>query len=312
MNFFKNRTAIFGLALVLAGLAPAQAERIYWGSSLGAADTTSGGQLLAEDMSFELGVFKNGFVPTAENIDQWAANWAPASRVKYNGRNRWMTSVFDVTDNAAPFTVGAAGYVWGFKGSEQAGEWILFRSPDWTWPAPNPSSPSHLNWTTRRATSVIVGSITAGEADKFNMRTAAISGGLPPSTGWKQWRELELDGKTPLAGPNEDADGDGVPNVVEFALGTSPLNGSDRPDRSGWFNIAKAGDKRHLEIRIPRRRDRPVNFTAKVSDDLVNWTSGTNVTSVVSDTADAITLRDRTPISEAGTQRFMRVIVTPQ
>lgn len=311
MQFSVTRPVLFCLALVLAGIVSAKAERLHWASSLGAANTTSTGQAMDGGFYFELGVFKNGFVPTAANTADWAANWAPAQRVKYHGTNRWFSAVFTVKDNTAPFTAGAAAYVWGFKGSELQGEWILFRKSTWIWPAADPTKAIAFDWTAKDADLVVVGSVEPA-GDKVNLRAAAVAGSLPPTTGWKQWREMELDGKTPLTGPNDDADGDGVSNVLEFAFGTSPLNKADFPDMSDWFNIAEDNGKRHLEMRVPRRRDRPVNFTAEVSNDLVNWTSGTTVTSVVSDSADAITLRDRTPISEAGIQRFMRVNATPQ
>jgi hypothetical protein len=70
--------------------------------------------------------------------------------------------------------------------------------------------------------------------------------------------------------------------------------------------------KNYLELRVPRRRDRPAKFTAQVSSDLNTWMSGANHTRVVSDTADAMTVRDTVPIGEAGNARFMRVNVAPQ
>jgi hypothetical protein len=169
-------------------------------------------------------------------------------------------------------------------------------------------------WNTSGATSLIVGSITPqATGSKVNMRTAAIRGGLPPSTGWKQWQEMELNGKTALTNPRDDADGDGVSNLLEFLLGTSPTSAADYPRNVAHrIGVTSEGGKDYLEVSVPRRRDRLVQFTPEVSNDLMSWTSGTNATTVVSDTAEALTVRDRTPIGEAGAQRFLRVNASPQ
>ena len=53
-------------------------------------------------------------------------------------------------------------------------------------------------------------------------------------------------------------------------------------------------------------------FTPEVSSNLSNWASGTNHTRVVSDTAEALTVRDTVPIGDAGNARFLRVKVSPQ
>jgi len=55
-----------------------------------------------------------------------------------------------------------------------------------------------------------------------------------------------------------------------------------------------------------------VNFAAELSTDLSAWSGGTNAANTVEDTVEALTLRDRTPIGEGGTQRFMRVKATAQ
>jgi len=110
-----------------------------------------------------------------------------------------------------------------------------------------------------------------------------------------------------------DADGDDISNILEYGLGTAPNNAADRPaSPDGWHRMGRGPDgKDYLEIRVPRRRDRQVQFSGEVSNDPEQgWTSGTNHVDKVEDTADALTLRDKTPIGEAGNQRFMRVNAT--
>ncbi|MBE2179305.1 MAG: hypothetical protein IAE97_02430 [Chthoniobacterales bacterium] len=243
-------------------------------------------------------MFKPGFVPAATNTSQWLANWVPAQRAPYNTTNKWFTSNYTVTNNPPPFTVGAAGYVWGFSGGETAGEWILFRATNWTWPAPNPESPIVLFWTARNATTIVLGEIQTSGA--FHMKSAAVSGALAPTVTWDEWRvtELAVSGN----GTQKDLNANGVPDVLDYAL-----HRGANPDPGAWLEWYDTGTERYLELRIPRRRDRQATFLVEVSDDLVTWESGSSVTEVVEDTAEALVVQDRTPLGEGGGRRFMRV-----
>jgi len=302
--------AVLGLSVVMT--LPAQATRINFYSSPGVPAYGSNGQPLNEDTYFEVGVFTNGFVPTATNTSQWSANWVPAQRTKFTTKHNWFTSIFDVTNNAAPFTAGAPAYVWGFSGSEAQGQWLLFRATNWTWPAANDTAPTPLFWSAKDAKVVVVGALPTASGNAVSLRPTAISNSLPPVTTWRQWKEDKLAGQ-PLGNPADDADGDGIANIIEFALGTAPNSANDRPaSPDGWHRMGRGPDgKEYLEIRVPRRRDRQVDLSAEVSNDLQQgWNSGTNQVDKVEDTVDALTLRDKTPIGEAGNQRFMRIKAT--
>lgn len=300
------------LALVAALQIPAGATRINFYSSPDTAAYGSDGRPLSEDTSFELGVFANGFVPSATNTAQWSANWVPAQRTKFTAPHSWFTSVFNVTNNAAPFTNNAPAYVWGFSGSEAQGQWILFRATSWLWPAPDGNSPLPLLWSAKDANVVVVGSLVPANGGSVGLRSLAVANSLPPVTKWAQFKAENMAGVL-LGNPSDDADGDGIANILEFIAGTSPTSAADRPVNSAnWMQMTAAGGKNYLELRVPRRRDRPANFTTEVSPDLGVWNSGTNVATVVSDTVDALTVRDKTPIGEGGDRRFMRVKVSPQ
>lgn len=301
--------------LLLAGFSiPAEAMRINYYSSPRVSAYGSDGQPLDENTSFELGVFANGFVPSATNTAQWSANWVPAERTKFTTKFNWFNSVFNVTNNAAPFTAGTPAYVWGFNGSENAGQWILFRSTNWTWPTADGTSPQPLFWSAKDANVVVVGALAPAQDKAASLRPVRISNSLPPLTKWAQFKAENMPGVS-LANPGDDADGDGVSNIIEFMNGTSPTSAADRPANPGTqTQISAAGGKSYLEIRVPRRRDRPVNFTPEISSNLSTWSGSNAATEVTNapDVATAATLRDRTPIGEGGTQRFMRVKVTPQ
>lgn len=254
---------------------------------------------------FEIGVFADGFVPTAQNVHQWSSHWSVAQSTTYNETNRWFTAVFEVTDNAAPFVVGANAYVWGYSGDKTQGEWILFRASAWTWPEPNPLAPMPVLWSAKDAGDVVLGSVERS-GSPYLLRSAAVT---IPSTTWAQFRDQELAGIA-LNAPNDDADGDSASNALEFAVGTDPKSATDGPETTRWGTIAESGGKKYLQVRVPRRQDRAVSVTAEVSPDGRSWISG-NVADTVENTASAIVLRDKTPVGEGNGQRFLRARVTP-
>ena len=305
----KASAALLAAALLLPSAA--MANRINFYSTPNQPGYGSDGRPLDENTSFELGVFANGFVPSATNTAQWAANWVPAQRATFSRSKNWFTAICQVTNNTAPFTVGAPAYIWGFNGSEEQGQWILYRSTSWTWPVADDTAPSTRFWSAKDANVVVVGSLPAATGG-VSVRPVAIANSLPPATKWNQWKLAHLDGHA-LGQPTDDADGDGVANLVEFFRGTSPTSAADRPSGPGEQpQVSVADGKSYLEMRVSRRRDRPVTFTPEVSGDLTSWTSGNNHTRVVSDTADALTVRDTVPIGEAGNARFLRIKVSPQ
>jgi hypothetical protein len=66
-------------------------------------------------------------------------------------------------------------------------------------------------------------------------------------------------------GPNGDADGDGIPNLVEYALGMNPNAISQMPA------LVKENGKLTMTFTIPENLDGNVNVVAEVSSDLQIW-----------------------------------------
>lgn len=274
---------------------PCRAETIKWFSPAAATNLTSSGAAMSAAFNFELGVFSGSFVPTAANAAQWASNWVPAQRVAYNGANKRFDGQFTVVSNNAPFTTGKAAYVWGFQTGATSSEWILFRSPDWTWPAPNPMNPFGLDWDAATATALI-GSIDA-DGSPFLMKSANV-------TTWQQWRDAELTGE-PLNAPNDDPDQDGRTNLLEFVLGTPPKQ-AGAPSATS-VEIVTSNSQMFLQITLPRRLDHLATLTVQVSPDLTSWAAGPAATLVISDTPAALVVRDLTPLSPGAPKRFMRL-----
>ncbi|BCU77643.1 hypothetical protein llg_23580 [Luteolibacter sp. LG18] len=284
----------------------ASARNIRWFCNPLTTNLTSTGATMDGSFRFELGVFANGFTPTAGNTASWAANWVPAQRTLYNATNRLFTEEYTVVDNTAPFAVGAVAYVWGF-GGPTGSEWILFRASTWTWPQADPLNPIALSWNASSATQVIVGSINATTPPSL-MRSAAVSSSAPPPTPWPQWQGEMLVG-TSQNGPNDDPDGDGVPNALEFILGTDP----QLPDRGSAITtaIVEAGGQNYLQLGLPRLSDRTATVVPEVSTDLILWSSGGSVTSVIAATPSLLTVRVLSPVVAGTTRQFVRFRVVP-
>lgn len=314
---FMKRTILFArphlvacrLLVVLftwVGMPFADAERLNWYSTLNSTNLASDGSLMNGAFRFELGVFADGFVPTAVNTPQWSAKWHSAQRVSYNPTNRWFSSLFVVDENPAPFLVGAKAYVWGFRGDEVSGEWILFRKGTWNWPAPNPFNPNVVSWNAKDADTVVLGSVNASGSPHL-MRSAAVAASLPPSTYWDDWVAEELAGVA-LNGPSDDPDHDGVVNILEYVFGTAPnLAGSAAAVTGEWVF---AGGASWFQIRIPRRRDHPAELVVEISTDLRTWNSGPTLTQVVEDGPRHLVVRDLGS-STTGGPRFMRLRAAP-
>lgn len=252
--------------------------------------------------SFELGVFKNAFVPTAGNTAEWAANWVPAQRAGYDPVAKRFSNSFTVFANNPPFTAGAKGYVWGFKGGVAASEWILLGNAQWTWPAPDPFNNFGVDWDAAAATAVI-GTVNAG-GSPFLMKSALVSNAASPATSWPQWREAAF-GDLTAGGPEADPDSDGVVNLLEYVFGSPPLQAGAVPVTP--TTLVEDGGQKFMQITIPRRVDHLAVLTVEVSPDLAQWQSGVSHTRVVENSASALVVRDLTPVNPSNPRRFMRL-----
>lgn len=298
-------------ALLLALAVPAAAAQIEFNSPSDQTNLTSSGAPMDGGFAFELGVFDGDFVPTMANIASWAANWRPAvhpdgstARAAYFPGARRFSGLFLVQSNPAPWTVGKQGYVWGFKAGATASEWILFRAGDWLWPAVDPFNPVPLFWEAPAATPVI-GQIDAS-GTPFLLRSAAVAQVSPP-TNWQTWVATELAGE-PLNGPQDDPDGDGVSNLLEYVFGLSPKVAGAPPQTP--LEVVDG----FLQMTVPRRIDHvSAQVTVEVSSDLATWQSGPGHTVVVSDTPAALVVQDAVPFANSA-RRFMRLraVLPPQ
>lgn len=129
-------------------------------------------------------------------------------------------------------------------------------------------------------------------------------------TSLQRWRHANF-GTTLGVGAAADVadpEGDGLPNLVEYGLGSDPL--ARGPGGGPGFAVMEISGARYLMIAAPKNPDAvDLVYVPQVSDDLVRWHEGPAHTTVLVDTATQIQARDNTPLSDAG-RRFIRLSIS--
>ena len=279
------------------------ASQIHWFCDLRSWNVHSDGYPLKEDFVFELGVFRDGFVPTKENRSQWSDHWVAAQRTTYHAPHRWFNAVHTVRINSAPFTSNTPGYIWGFQGDGHEGEWILLGRSNWRWPAANEGNLFPLKWRASDATVVLAGQI--GDGASFDLKTEIVRDALPPVTTYAQWAERQFPGGQ---GSHPLSDGlvEGVPNLLAFAYGLDRGQGRSVPGLRG--ELVREQGRRHLQVRIPRRADHVgADLRIEVSTDLQNWVPAEPLLEDIERTPSEWVVRFADEIRSETPRRFVRV-----
>lgn len=132
---------------------------------------------------------------------------------------------------------------------------------------------------------------------------ASASGTLLIRTGYAAWAEARgLSGVD--AAETADPDEDGLPNLLEYAVGADPLAAGPSP-------IGASVVDGRLGIRFPRVADPGLVYTVEASDDLVAWSTlsvlGNPSTGAANAEGPALLLDSREP--PAASRRFLRLKV---
>ncbi len=139
-----------------------------------------------------------------------------------------------------------------------------------------------------------------------------------PPTPYGAWQSkyftaVQLTDPT-VSGNGADPDGDGIPNLLEYALDLLPTT----PGVTGLPTVGQTviGASTYLTLTFTRViADTDISYVPQVSGDLAMWNSGANYVATVSTTNNAgsltqtVVVRDLTPMTGAG-QRFIRLTVT--
>lgn len=129
-----------------------------------------------------------------------------------------------------------------------------------------------------------------------------------PAKSWRfrHFGSLALEGD---AAWDADPDGDGVPNILEYALGGDPHEPHTVPRaQPGW---TEHGEETYFTFRINRNPDaHGIAFLVETSIDLEDWLNGSDHIVILDEEPDYIRVRSTTPLSSE-TIRFMRFGVSP-
>lgn len=154
--------------------------------------------------------------------------------------------------------------------------------------------------------------ITAAALSPDEFLTAGFGSDLTePSLGFEQWRQANFDANemndSEISGPAATPSGDGIPNLLKFALG---IPDPKTPARER-LPMAEVVDG-ELELTYPRAREATdVELIVEVSSDLVEWNSGQGYTEVISidDSQDPERVTVRTVGQSQGAgQLFIRLV----
>lgn len=280
------------------------AGQVDWSSSAFSIHQRSDGTPLDGSFAFELGGFADGFVPSSDNTDQWAAHWQAAQRAFYNPTTQIFAGSFVMETNAAPFDTSGQGYIWGLS-LDHPGEWFLITSPVWKWPAVGGANPP-VAWTVQNSVSTVVGEIDR-DGDPYFLRTGAVSVSNPiPWVTPTAWRGSHFSLAQIAAGTADwlaDPDGDGLTNLDEMGAGTDPLV----PDHRSIYTVsASAGNA--LQVTVDKVPNHVLDYVVEMSDDLVTWRNAMADLEVITESANRLVVRDRLPLSTSY-RRFFRTTV---
>jgi hypothetical protein len=109
-------------------------------------------------------------------------------------------------------------------------------------------------------------------------RASYVTGGTPgvddPGETYGSWRDAKFGpGSPPLSGELDDADGDGLVNVLEYVLVSDPLNSGSTP--AVMASLEDIGGTRYLTLTYTRLlAATDAVFEVEVSTDLALWNSG--------------------------------------
>ena len=152
-----------------------------------------------------------------------------------------------------------------------------------------------------------------------NWPVVKVAGGVSAYDAWVSRNFTAAQITAGIADPTDDSDNDGVTNLAEMALGSSPtVFNTSNPFAAlaGGTALVANGPAVYLKSTFARSASNPgVWLTAQFSSTLGSWLPadplpGTNATyDILEDSASRFTVRDKTPANAATPKRFLRFVV---
>ncbi|HWX20318.1 MAG TPA: pyrrolo-quinoline quinone [Candidatus Binatia bacterium] len=158
----------------------------------------------------------------------------------------------------------------------------------------------------------VVPTVAAGRVYLGAAAGVAVFGLLDTSTltPLQLWRKSHFGNPSSVGQGADGASpaGDGVPNLLKYALGLDPFTPVIR-SKLTTGSIAQLSGQSYATLSIPRtNRATDITYAVQISTDLQNWASGSGNTVTVTDTTSQLVVRDATPLGTA--PRFMRLTVS--
>lgn len=145
------------------------------------------------------------------------------------------------------------------------------------------------------------------------------------STPYQLWAAGQFSTSHYLAGttdPTDDPDNDGINNLAEMAMGSSPVISGPNSFSAlaGSTQFASGSGNQYLQASFSRSATNPGAWVAaQFSNDLGTWSPSSpmpgnnSVYDIIEQSSTRFTVRDKTPITPTLPNRFMRfVVVAPQ
>jgi hypothetical protein len=163
MKTFKTKLPF--AFLLAASLTPfAKGATIQWGGVISSTVLLSDGTVVNDtntpdlDLTFELGAFDAGFVPSDSNMEDWSDNWKSIDQTSFALDSQYFTQETKIVDgdvgiagiqfNGNTFTPGEAVYVWGYnqQAVNESTEWVLMLGISGTDTDDLVVDPTNTNW----------------------------------------------------------------------------------------------------------------------------------------------------------------------
>jgi flagellar hook assembly protein FlgD len=128
----------------------------------------------------------------------------------------------------------------------------------------------------------------------------------------QKWRNTNFGNPSNVgAGANSACPaGDGVPNLVKYALGLNPFTHVSS-NQFGIAAVQQSGGQSYLTLNINRAANPvDVSYIEQISTNLKSWISIATNTTTLTNTPTQLVISDSAPVG-SGTNAFLRLLVTP-
>ena len=130
-------------------------------------------------------------------------------------------------------------------------------------------------------------------------------------TPLQTWRDTNFGNPSNVGAGADSASpaGDGVPNLVKYALGLNPAI-ADPTNALPIGNLETNNGLQYLTLTVNRATNAPgVSYDVEVSGDLTNWLSGSTNTVNLTNTPTQLVVQDSVPVP-AASERYIRLVIT--